>query len=191
MCTTTCTTAEAPLPPPIPEEREFPHEELDLLLENQRYPEAVRLVAQALPKREAVWWACQCVRQAGGPQLPATAAAALGAAEKWAADPSEDNRRSAFAAAQAVGFGTPAGCAAVAAFWSGGSLGPANIPPIPPAEHLTAQGVAGAVLLAAVLHEPEKAGEKYRRFVALGKEVAGGKNRWQEAHANRRSEPEA
>src|SRR5207302_301373 len=93
---------------------------LDLLTENGLLPDAVRFLAQVAPKREAVWWACRCARSVAGAEPPAQAAAALKAAEKWAADPSEDNRRAAQAAAEAAGAETPAGCAALAAFWSGG-----------------------------------------------------------------------
>jgi hypothetical protein len=42
---------------------------------------------------------------------------------------------------------------------------------IPPAEHLTAKAVAGAVMLAAVQAEPEKAPEKYRWFLTQASEV--------------------
>jgi hypothetical protein len=96
------------------------------------------------------------------------------------ADPSEANRQAAQAAAEKAGVGTPAGCAAMAAFWSGGSLAPANLPAVPPAENLTGQGVAGAVLLAVVQKEPAKAPQKFRQFVALGVEVGKGSKRWQE-----------
>jgi hypothetical protein len=68
----------------------------------------------------------------------------------------------------------------VAAFWSGGSLAPPNVAEVPPGEHLTPGAVANAVLLAAVLSEPEKAAEKFRKFFALGVEVAEDKNRWPE-----------
>jgi hypothetical protein len=91
-------------------------------------------------------------------------------------------------AAEAATFGTPAGCAAVAAFWSGGSLGPPNVPAIPPGEYLTAHGVAGAVMLAAVAPEPEKAPGKYRGFLALGVEVSNGEHPWPEPKP-RREEP--
>jgi hypothetical protein len=158
-----------------------PRQFLDALLERQEYPDAARFLAHALPKREGVWWACLCARAAHGPGAPAKAAAALQAAEKWVADPSEDNRRAAMAAAEAAELGTPAGCAAMAAFWSGGSLAPPNVPAVPPGEHLTAHGVAGAVMLAAVLNQPEKAAERYRQFFALGVEVANGANRWRPA----------
>lgn len=153
-----------------------PRQYLDVLIAKQQFPDAVRFLAHALPKREAVWWACVCARHVAGTNPQITAA--LQAAERWATDPSEDNRRAAMPVAEAAEFGTPAGCAALAAFWSGGSLGPLNAPVIPPGEYLTAHAVAGAVMLAAVLTEPEKASEKYRQFLAQGVEVANGTSQW-------------
>ncbi len=151
---------------------------LETLLTSGLFADAVRTLAHALPKREAVWWACQCARQAHGATPPGPIAAAIAAAERWAAETEEPNRREAEASAIAAGVGTPAGCAAMAAFWGGGSLGPPNIQDVPPPEGLTARGVSGSVLLAAVLSEPEKAAEKFRQFVALGLEVASGANCW-------------
>jgi hypothetical protein len=43
---------------------------------------------------------------------------------------------------------------------------------------LTAKAASGAVLLAGVLSEPEKAADKYDQFLALGLEIAGGKRPW-------------
>jgi hypothetical protein len=120
-----------------------------------------------------------------GANPPAPEAAALQAAEKWAADPSDDNRRAAYPASEAATLGTPAGCAALAAFFSGGSLAPPNVTAVPPKEGLTAKVVGGALLLASVLTEPQKAPEKQQRFLALGLEVANGANRWKEVPAKR------
>lgn len=155
-----------------------PRQYLDLLLEKQQFPDATRFLAHGLPKQEAVWWACLCARQTQGANPAPKATAALQAAEQWVKDPSEDNRRAALPAAEAADFGTPAGCAAIAAFWSGGSMGPPNVPTIPPGEYLTALAVAGVVMLAAVLTEPERAPDKFRRFLTLGIEVANGSERW-------------
>jgi hypothetical protein len=160
-----------------------PEQFLTALIEKQHFPDAVRLLAHALPKREAVWWACLCARAVAGSNPPPPIAAALQAAEKWVVDPSEENRRAAMPAAEAAEFKTSAGCAAAAAFWSGGSLGPPNVPAIPPGEFLTAHGVGAAVMLATVQSEPEKASEKYRKFLAQGIEVANGVNRWKETAA--------
>jgi hypothetical protein len=109
--------------------------------------------------------------------------AALEAADKWVADPSEDHRRAAGKAAEQVGHSTPAGCVALAAFWSGGSLPPTDVPAVAPGDHLTARGVIGALMLAAVLKEPEKAQERYRQFLAQGIELADGNNRVKGSHA--------
>jgi hypothetical protein len=69
-------------------------------------------------------------------------------------------------------LGSPAGCAGLAAFVSGGSLGPPEGPVVPPAEDLTAKAVAGAVTLAADAEEPEQAAENFRNFLNQGLEVA-------------------
>jgi hypothetical protein len=156
-----------------------PREFLDALLQAGLFADATRFLAYAVPKREAVWWACQCAR-AVAPSPPPPVAEALRAAEKWAADPAEENRRLAKAAADAAQLSTPAGCAALAAFLSGGSLAPPEVETaVPPAEDLTAKVVAGAILLAAVTPPPEKAPERFREFLGLGQEVAAGVNRWQ------------
>ena len=43
-----------------------PAQFLDVLIEKQQFPDAVRFLAHALPKREAVWWACLCSRAVAG-----------------------------------------------------------------------------------------------------------------------------
>lgn len=155
-----------------------PGQYLEILKEKDRFPAAIQFLAYALPKLEAVWWACGCVRESAGSSSTPASTAALQAAEKWVTNPTDENRRAAMPAAQAAGLATAAGAAALAAYVSGGSLAPANIPPVPPAETLTAQTVTGAVLVAAVERETEKAFDKFRRFLALGIEVASGTNRW-------------
>ena len=144
----------------------------NLLVEKKLYPDAVRFVAHALPKREGVWWAWVCARKSAGANPPAKIKNSLEATEKWISQPSEENRRAAHAAAQAADFSTSAGCAGLAVFFTGGSLGPPHAPPVPPGEHLTAKAVAGAVIFAAVSTEPAKAPEKFQTFVTQGLEVA-------------------
>jgi hypothetical protein len=142
-----------------------------LLMEKALYPDAVRFIAHALPKREAVWWGWVCARRAAGDNPQPKIKAALEATEKWIAQPSEDNRRGAMAAAQKAELGTAAGCAGLAAFFSGGSLAPPEAPVVPPGEFLSAKAVSGAVIFAAVAKEPEKAPEKFKSYVAQGVEV--------------------
>jgi hypothetical protein len=142
-----------------------------LLMEKALYPDAVRFIAHALPKREAVWWGWVCARRAAGDNPQPKIKAALDATEKWIAQPSEENRRGAMAAAQAAELSTAAGCAGLAAFFSGGSLAPPEAPVVPPGEFLSAKAVSGAVIFAAVAKEPERAPEKFKSYVAQGVEV--------------------
>ena len=130
--------------------------------------DAIRFLAAALPKREAVSWSVACVRSAL-PKPSPEAAKALLAAEAWVKEPSEMNRRACEAAAQAAGHGTAPGCVACAAFWSGGSLSAPHLPAVPPADNLTAIAVTGALLLAG------PAPDARAKFIALGVEIASGK----------------
>lgn len=163
-----------------------PFQLLDLLMEKQLYADACRFLAQCLPKREAVWWAWQCARQAPPGKKPAQEAAALQLVERWIHQPNEANRRPAQAAAEAAKLGSPAGAVALAVYFSGGSLTPPDQVPVPPPEHVTGVSAATAVILSAVLGDPAQTEERYRRFLALGIEVANGTNRWPEPPADAR-----
>ncbi len=137
--------------------------------------EAVRLCAHALPRREAVWWACMCARGVPPQALPAADIAALNAAETWVRKPGDEAlRRAAWDAAQATDFRSPEAWAAVGAFWSGGSLSPEGQPVIPPAEHLTGVAVCGSVVLASVRGRPERAEARLTRFLVSVRDIAGG-----------------
>jgi hypothetical protein len=143
-----------------------------LLVDRKLYPDAVRFLAHGLPKREAVWWGWMSARRSAGENAPPKIKAALEATERWIAQPTEDNRRAAHAAAQIAKFTTAAGCAGLGAFFSGGSLAPPEVPPVPPGEYLTAKAIAGAVNLAAMGGEPREAPEKFKSFIAQGVDVA-------------------
>jgi hypothetical protein len=65
---------------------------LDLLTARGLFKDATRLLAYALPKREAVWWAVLCVREVVGPLPPEPVIAGLRAAEAWVEDVSGANR---------------------------------------------------------------------------------------------------
>jgi len=136
---------------------------------------AARLAALGLPKREAVWWACMCARAVPDSSLPEAARAALHAAEAWVRKPTDDGlRRAAWEAAQGTDFRSPEAWSAVGAFWSGGSMSPEGQPVVPPADHLTAVAVSGAVILASVRLRPELASARLARFLQSARDIATG-----------------
>ena len=147
---------------------------LELLIEKGHLMDAIRLLAFALPKREAVWWACLCAREMLAQDAPPALDEVIKAAETWVYKPTEENRRLAMEKAEKAGFDKPASWAAVGAFWSGGSMAPPAAPVVPPAETLTAKAVSGAILLAAVQREPERAAERHRQFLDDGIDIAMG-----------------
>ncbi|MBR0650320.1 hypothetical protein GXW78_11655 [Roseomonas terrae] len=147
---------------------------VDRLVAAGRYQDAVKLLAHALPKREAVWWACMCARAIPDAGLPPTDAAAIDAAEGWVRRPDEQARRAAATAAEKTKFATPESWAAMGAFWSGGSMAPDGQMVVPPPEHLTATAVTGSVMLAAVRHAPDKQKDRLERFVVSARDIAGG-----------------
>ncbi len=144
------------------------------LMEAQEYPAALAFLAYSLPKREAIWWAWTCARRTLPPEPPPAPAvqAALDGTERWIAQPSEVNRRPTLDLAEAADLGTPAGCAALAVFFSGGSLAPPNAPEVAPPEGAAARAIAGSITLAAVGPPPEKAPERFQQFIGQGLEVA-------------------
>lgn len=136
--------------------------------------EATRLLAHALPKREATWWACMCAHHTAPANLPEPDRTAVTQAEQWVRRQSDEPRRAAFAAAQQAGFGSPEAWAGVAAFWSGDSMSPIGQPVVPPADHLTGTAVAGAIALAAVRARPERQKDRLARFLDSAHNIAAG-----------------
>ena len=148
---------------------------LELLMEHQKYQDAVRFFAHLIPKREAVWWASQCARQTAESDPPQAVVGAIKAAETWVAELNDEARRAAYSAATAAGLATAAGCAAMGAFASDGSLAPPDAPPVPPDEYLTAQMVAASVIIAAVADSPDAMRANYRLYIDHGLALYGGR----------------
>jgi hypothetical protein len=136
--------------------------------------EAVRLLAHALPKREAVWWACMCAAHTALPDLPDADRLAREAAELWVRQQGDKNRRAAMRQAEATNFESPEAWAAVAVFWSGDTIGPEDQPSVPPAPHVAGKAVAGSVALAAVRTDPKRQVTRLKRFLESGRNIAAG-----------------
>jgi hypothetical protein len=136
-----------------------PVEFIQSLAASGAYRDAVSCCAYLLPRREAVWWACQCVRASGKTLLPEEKAA-LDAAEAWVRMPEEDLRQA------ALSFGTdePTDSAAIwacrAAALSGGIVSNTPKGPVRAQPEATARAARAAVLIAATTVE-RNAQDKY------------------------------
>ncbi|MEP6690686.1 MAG: hypothetical protein ABJD07_05980 [Gemmatimonadaceae bacterium] len=154
-----------------------PQDLVAALVAGELFADAVRVMAHALPKREGVWWAWMCARRAAS-SPGAAEADALAATERWIAQPTEPNRRAAFDASQSATLETAAGCAALAAFLTSGSVAPPNVAAVPPPAFASAKAIAGGVTIAAVKTDPEHAPEKFRAFIQQSLDVAQRINLW-------------
>jgi hypothetical protein len=144
------------------------------LMDAKRYADAAHFLAGALPRREAVWWACTAARIALPPEAKPAIVAALDAAEAWVFRPNEETRRATKGKADAANLDNPAAWSAMAAFWSGGSISDAGGPAIEPDVTLLPLAVSGAVQFAAVQRDPIRADEQYQLLLAAGIDIAGG-----------------
>jgi hypothetical protein len=148
---------------------------LALLAENKHIGDAVRFLAFALPIREAIWWACVTV---GGnkDQLSAPEADCVQRATAWVYEPGDARRRACMEAAEGANLEGAAAYAALAVFWSGGSLAPANMPEALPDASLGAIGVGASVLLAITGGEPQMLDQRFEAAMLRGMDIANGGN---------------
>ena len=144
------------------------------LVERDLTLDAMRFLAHALPKREAVWWACVSAREALGEDADRKIVLTLESAENWVRKPTEENRRLALARGSALAAGdSPAAFAAQGAGWSSGSMGPKDGPPVDSQEWMTGLAVFMAVLIAATA-EPEQVQTSLADALQRGLDIAGG-----------------
>lgn len=145
-----------------------PQEAVDVLLQDDRAEEALKLLARLLPKRYAVAWVCQCAR---GEKLSMEDKAGAALAENWVREPIEAHRRAAYEFADAGDYESLGAWIAVAAGWADGSLAPAQQEaPVPPEEHLTACACVAAINLLAAL-DAEQFAERRDQFIHKAMEL--------------------
>ncbi|MGQ3674529.1 DUF6931 family protein [Xanthobacter sp. TB0139] len=145
------------------------------LAENGLTTEAIRYLALGLPRREAVWWACAARRHLLPQELPEPEAQAWQSVERWVYEPTEENRQAAYPCAEALKFETAAGYAALAVFWSGGSLAPPEAPAVvPPGDGLTACAAGASLILCCVPGEAKNIATRHEAVLAMGVDIGNG-----------------
>jgi hypothetical protein len=117
------------------------------LVAKETWSSAVSYCAYLLPRREAVWWGCQSLRQIQ-PQRSPQETRALDAAEAWVREPEEDRRIAALGLGNQGDHRSPATWMALAAGWSGGSVMPPEFGNAPAAPHQTARAVRAGLMIA-------------------------------------------
>jgi hypothetical protein len=153
------------------------------LAKSELYELATMFLARALARREAVWWACLCVEAGHSGKVPAGEETALLAAVRWVLEPVEANRRAAEEPGRALGINSLGGNLALAAFWSGGSLNPPDLPIRAPSPSKTPEAVARAVLSTVNVVFPHCQPLAFRQFLSLGEGIAAGRYRWKPSGA--------
>ncbi len=138
---------------------------LDVLEQNDFLAAASSLMSFALPEREAVWWACMCVRHVGANTLPAEQQRALAAAEGWVRKPDANTRAQALAAFKAAKPVTAVAMAAKAA----------HAAQLANEASLSAnRRIEVAIRRAAGDDGKERTRARLLRFLASGREIAAG-----------------
>lgn len=136
---------------PPPGDEAAPLDYARRLLASPRPAEAIVFLAYLLPRREAVWWARQCVGAILGPRGDD---AALRAAEAWVRAPEEENRRAALAIGNAGDQSLATTWLALAAAWSGGSMCAPDVKPMAAPASACAKAANAAIILAACAGDP-------------------------------------
>jgi hypothetical protein len=141
------------------------------LLRSPRPSDAVLFISHLLPRREAVWWAAQCVRALLG---EGATDETLGAAEIWVRTPEDDNRQAALSAANASDRRKPTTWLAFGAGWSGGSLLPADQKPVPPPAGACAMAANAAIMMAVAAGDPRAVVDRIEACAEAGVRFASG-----------------
>jgi len=150
-----------------------------LLVENDLLRDARTFLAHALPKRRALWWSCLCALDVCD-RKPPRLEDAVEVVSRFVSSPNEQRRREAERFYRGVKPTSMAGMLSMAAFCSAGSIAPVNsIRPVPAKPYVTARLAGTVVYLAATIKDARQYKHHLRQYVALGEEIARGRNLWQ------------
>jgi hypothetical protein len=150
---------------------------LALLAEAELVGDGIRFMAFAMPVREAIWWAC-VTAHATAPQQTPLETRCIESAVAWVYGPGEAQRRACFALAEEAEFQGAAAYAALAVFWSGGSLAPEGMPDAPADPKLGPIGVGASVLLSITRGDPLALTTRFEEAIMRAINIANGGNGW-------------
>jgi hypothetical protein len=141
------------------------------LISTTDFKDALTFCAYLLPRREAVWWACGCVRDVLSEIQPPRSDALL-AAEAWVSQPDNDRRQAALDIGTQGNEEDPITWLARGAGWSGGFLfsHPQRQVPMPP--YMTPRAIRVALLLAISKVNPNEQRARVNFWITEGIKLA-------------------
>jgi hypothetical protein len=148
-----------------------PSSYLDSLEKQELFQDAIRFLAHKLPSDAGVKWASTCVRELQAPEQKEQKNEPLEAAGEWIKAPGDATRWAAKDAADKAKATAPANLVAMAVFLSGGSIAPPEAPETMPPPYTAQKMIVGSILAAVLSYAPEKAPERYKRALAMGREL--------------------
>jgi len=164
----------ANIPTPGMKSTEF----INILIEKKLFVEAIRYLAIALPRREAIWWSCATNRGLSlEKKNELNEQKAWDTIEEWVYNPTDENRLKTYGIAETLNFETPGAYGAMGVFWSGGSLAPPETGQIvPPNPGLTGTAVGASILMTCARGDPQKTSDRQKTALEIGLDVAYGGN---------------
>lgn len=153
-----------------------PEEYIMALSAAGRWLDAAMIMAHALPRREAVWWACMCAQNMQLMALDKGEQLALSTAEKWVFQPTDENRAEAFRIAQESKTNGNGTLCALAVAMSAESM------PLGPDQSVEVDGSAfpgivfGIVVMAASESDGSQMNDRLQEYLLRGQEIACGGN---------------
>ena len=151
-----------------------PEAYIEVLSSAEKWMDAVAVMACALPKREAVWWACLCARLMNGLSENKEEILALKTAEKWVYKPTEKNRKKAFLRAQASDEPSAGTLSCIAVAFSGGKLALSKDQGVDLDASVFAETVGAVVMISASENDGLHINQRLKQFLHNAKDIACG-----------------
>lgn len=154
----------------------WPESFIEELSKSEQWLDAVKVLSHALPRREAVWWACMCATQMEALASDESERMALEAAEKWVYQPSDDHRADAFRQVQKSRSNSVGTLCALAAAFSEETL------PLGDGQEMEVDStgfpkiVIGTILMAAGEGNGSQFKQRLQNFLHSGIDIACGGN---------------
>ncbi len=151
-----------------------PEAYIEALSSAEKWTDAVAVMARALPRREAVWWACLCAALMDGLSENKEEILALKTAEKWVYKPSEENRRNAFVQAQKSDKPSAGTLSCMAVAFGGGKLALSKDQSIDFDASVFTEIVAAVVMISASENDGLHINQRLKQFLHNAKDIACG-----------------